>query len=283
MNEEKIIKPNSGYLMLLLFFVLLAFSVASIVMGNFAAIGTIIIAIFILPGFMVINPNQSRVLTLFGKYKGTVKQDGFYWVNPFYTKRKISLRARNLDSDRIKVNDSLGNPIVISVVVVWKVQDTAKAAFEVDDFARYVSIQSDGAVRDLAGTYPYDNFEDADAEITLRSGGNKVNELLENQLNERLTLAGIEIIEARINHLAYAEEIASAMLQRQQATAIVAARFKIVEGAVSMVQLALDQLSEQKVVDFDEEKKATMISNLMVVLCGDKAAQPVVNTGTLYQ
>jgi len=188
----------------------------------------------LLPGYFIINPKESRVLILFGKYVGTVKQDGFHWANPFYTKKKVSLRARNLNGEKVKVNDALGNPIIISVVVVWRVADTAKAVFEVDDYDDYVTIQSEAAMRTLANAYSYDNFDDEQAEITLRDGGGKVNEMLEQQLTERLSRAGIEIIEARISHLAYAQEIAQAMLKRQQATAIVAARFKIVEGAVSM-------------------------------------------------
>ena len=235
----------------------------------------------LLPGYFFVNPNSSRVLVLFGKYIGAVKLNGFYWVNPFYTKQKISLRARNFDSERVKVNDKVGNPILIGVILVWKVSDTFKAAFEVDDYENFVRIQSDAAVRVLAGTYPYDNFDDEQSETTLRSGLKEVNEALEIQLGKRLKMAGIEVIEARIGYLAYAEEIASAMLKRQQATAIVAARFKIVEGAVSMVEMALNELSSKQIIDFDEEKKAAMISNLLVVLCGDKEASPVVNTGTL--
>ncbi len=237
--------------------------------------------LLMLPGFFYVNPNGSRVLVLFGQYKGTVKNNGFFWVNPFFTKKRISLRARNFDSERIKVNDSIGNPIMISVILVWRVRDTFSAAFEVDDYENFVRVQTDAAVRKMAGTYPYDNFEDDQSEITLRSGIKDVNDHLETELEERLAIAGIEILEARIGYLAYAQEIASAMLRRQQATAIVAARHKIVEGAVSMVEMALEQLDEKDVVELDEEKKAAMVSNLMVVLCADKDVAPVVNSGTL--
>lgn len=241
----------------------------------------IALAVFCAPGFFFVNPNSSRVLVLFGKYIGTVKQNGFYWVNPFYIKTSISLRARNFDSERVKVNDKVGNPIQIGVILVWKVNNTFKAAFEVDNYENFVRIQSDAAVRKLAGMYPYDNFEDSQAEITLRSGLTEVNTTLEDELRNRLEIAGIEVIEARIGYLAYASEIASAMLRRQQATAIVAARQKIVEGAVGMVEMALQELDAKEIVDMDHEKKAAMVSNLMVVLCADKDVTPVVNTGTL--
>jgi hypothetical protein len=221
-------------------------------------------------------------MILFGAYKGTIRENGFFWVNPFYVKKIISLRARNFDSDPIKVNDKLGNPIKIGFVLVWRVAETFKAAFEVDDFQHFVLVQSDAALRKLAGLYPYDNLEDHEAVISLRGGGEEVNEELEREIRERLSIAGVEVIEARINYIAYAEEIANAMLRRQQASAVVAARFKIVEGAVSMVEMALEQLSEKKIVDLDEEKKAAMVSNLMVVLCSDKDATPIVNTGTLH-
>lgn len=241
-----------------------------------------IISVFILPGFIVVNPNESRVLLLFGKYKGTVKQDGFHWVNPFFNKIHISLRARNLNGHSIKVNDKLGNPIEIAAVVVWEVKNTVAATFNVDDFKHFVTVQSEAAVRHLAGMYPYDNLEDEGAEITLRAGSDKVNDVLETELKDRLSIAGINIIEARISHLAYAQEIAHSMLQRQQATAVVAARKQIVEGAVGMVEMALAKLSEKDIVHLDEERKAAMVSNLLVVLCGDKSVSPVVNTGTLY-
>ena len=233
-------------------------------------------------GFLIINPNTSGVLSLFGAYKGTVVQNGFHWVNPFYKKKKISLRARNLDSKAIKVNDKLGNPIMIGVVLVWKVKDTYKAAFDVNNYEEFVIIQSETAVRKLASAYPYDTFDDAESEMSLRSGLEDINHELDAEMQERLNIAGIEVIEARISHLAYASEIAGAMLQRQQATAIVAARLKIVEGAVGMVEMALQQLNDKDILELDHEKKASMISNLMVVLCGDKNAQPVVNAGTLY-
>jgi regulator of protease activity HflC (stomatin/prohibitin superfamily) len=281
---EKLKSAASGYLMLVIITLLLALGIAGLVMMKspwFVAL--LLIAIFLSIGFTVINPNKAVVLTLFGKYSGTIKDNGFFWVNPFFIRRTISLRARNFDSDPIKVNDKIGNPIMIGVVLVWKVSDTFKASFAVDEFQHFVVVQSEAALRKLAGIYPYDNFEDHDAEITLRSGGEEVNAELEKEIIERLDIAGIEVIEARINYIAYAQEIAQAMLKRQQATAIVAARFKIVEGAVSMVDMALEQLSEKQIVELDDDKKASMVSNLMVVLCGDKEATPIVNTGTLYQ
>ena len=235
-----------------------------------------------IPGFVVVNPNESSVLTLFGEYKGTLKQNGFYWLNPFLLKKKISLRARNFNSELIKVNDKLGNPINIGIVLVWKVEETFNAAFQVDDYVRFVEIQSESAVRKLAGHYAYDNFDDEQTEITLRSGGEEVNHVLEKELSDRLLIAGIKVIEARIAHLAYSAEIAQAMLKRQQATAVIAARTKIVEGAVSMVEMALEKLEEKKLVSLDSERKAVMVSNLLVVLCSDKDASPVINTGTLY-
>lgn len=242
-----------------------------------------LLAFFLMPGMLVVNPNESSVLVLFGDYAGTVKKNGFFWVNPFYKRRKISLRARNLNSEPIKVNDKIGNPIMIGIVLVWKVENTFKAAFEVDDYIHYVEIQSEAAIRKLAGHYPYDNFDDEQAEITLRAGGEEVNHVLEQELSERLERAGIEVLEARISYLAYSAEIAGAMLRRQQAAAIIAARIKIVEGAVSMVEMALEQLSSKQLVDLDEDKKAAMVSNLMVVLCSDKDASPVINAGTLHQ
>lgn len=247
--------------------------------------GVLLVITFILglPGFFTVQPNESRVLILFGTYKGTVKKYGFHWVNPFFMKKEISLRARNFNGEVVKVNDMLGNPIEIAAVVVWQVENTANAAFEVDDYVAFVRIQSEAAVRSLAGHYPYDNFDDEQAEVTLRAGADTVNAELERELSDRLSIAGIKIIEARISHLAYAQEIAGAMLQRQQATAVVAARFKIVEGAVSMVEMALDQLAEKKHVVLDESQKAAMVSNLMVVLCGDRAPSPVINAGTLHQ
>lgn len=234
-------------------------------------------------GFLILQPNRAAVLLLFGAYKGTIKDNGFFWMNPFIAKKKISLRANNLDSKPIKVNDKLGNPIMIGGVLVWRVKNTYKAYFEVENYMDFVNIQTDAAIRKLAGAYPYDSFDDHEADICLRSDLEEVNSVLETEMTERLSLAGIEVIEARISHLAYAQEIAGAMLQRQQATAIIAARRKIVEGAVGMVEMALEQLSDKNVIELDGHQKATMISNLMVVLCSDKAASPVVNTGTLYQ
>jgi regulator of protease activity HflC (stomatin/prohibitin superfamily) len=238
--------------------------------------------VFIVRGIFIINPNEAKVLTLFGKYTGTVKQNGLLWVNPFFSRQHISLRARNLNGQSLKVNDKIGNPIEIAAVIVWNVVDTAKALFEVNDFNQFVSIQSEAAVRHLAGSYPYDFNEDEQATVTLRGGGDKVNELLVGELNERLAQAGIIVSEARISHLAYAPEIAGAMLQRQQASAVVSARKLIVEGAVGMVEMALARLSEKEIVHLDEERKAAMVSNLLVVLCGDKNVSPVVNAGTLY-
>lgn len=283
-NTEKTKSASSGYLMVVVILALIAFGIVGIiVMKSPVFVIFFLLAIFLSVGFTVVNPNQSCVLTLFGKYGGSIKENGFFWVNPFYMRKKISLRARNFDSDPIKVNDKIGNPIMIGVVLVWKVSNTYKAAFAVDEYEHFVVVQSEAALRKLAGIYPYDNFEDHEAEITLRSGGEEVNDELEREIIERLQIAGIEVIEARINYIAYAQEIAQAMLKRQQATAIVAARFKIVEGAVSMVDMALEQLAEKKIVELDDDKKATMVSNLMVVLCGDKEVSPIVNTGTLYQ
>ena len=281
---EKRFSPFSGYLFLLLEFVILLFIVFGLMRGLLLP-SIILIPVFILVaiGFIVVDPNKSCVLVLFGAYKGSIKTNGFYWANPFYVKKKLSLRARNFDSETIKVNDKLGNPIMIGLVLVWQVEDTYKAAFGVDEFEHFVVVQSEAALRKLAGLYAYDNIEDENAKVTLRDGTEEVNDELEKEIRERLDIAGIQVIEARINHIAYAQEIAQAMLKRQQATAIVAARFKIVEGAVSMVEMALEQLSEKEIVELDEEKKATMVSNLMVVLCGDKEATPVVNTGSLYQ
>ncbi len=280
---EKKYSGMSGYLFLMLELLIIIFIVFSFFRGMIVP-AVILIPVFILIaiGFTVVDPNQSCVLVLFGAYKGTLKSNGFYWVNPFFAKKKISLRARNFDSETIKVNDKLGNPIMIGLVLVWRVQETYKAAFGVDEYEHFVVVQSEAALRKLAGLYPYDNIEDETAKVTLRDGTEEVNNELEREIIERLDIAGIEVIEARINHIAYAQEIAQAMLKRQQATAIVAARYKIVEGAVSMVEMALEQLSEKQIVDLDEEKKASMVSNLMVVLCGDKDATPIVNTGTLY-
>lgn len=286
MKEEKIIVPANGYLMLFVCIVLLFGSIYMIAMyQNPWFIASIVVSFIIAVGFIMVQPNNSRVLLLFGKYVGSVKQNGFYWVNPFYTKRKISLRASNFDSERLKVNDKLGNPVMISTILVWRVQNTYKAAFDVDNYENFVRVQTDAAVRKLASMYPYDNFADEghQEDITLRSSVNEVSEALEKEIDERLSIAGIEVLEARIGYLAYAQEIANAMLKRQQATAIVAARHKIVEGAVSMVEMALEELGKKQIVDLDEERKAAMVSNLMVILCGDKDASPVLNTGTLNQ
>jgi regulator of protease activity HflC (stomatin/prohibitin superfamily) len=257
-------------------------------------------------GFIQIEPNEARVMIFFGKYEGTVKENGFFWVNPFYTKKKLTLRARNLDADPIKVNDKTGNPIMIGMVVVWRVTDTYKASFDIDNasmtatiagtpvtdnvnqkmkaYENFVKIQADAALRKVAGIYAYDHSStENENDITLRSGGEEINEILEKQINERLTIAGIEVVEARINYLAYAPEIASIMLRRQQADAIIAAREKIVDGAVGMVKMALNKLSEEGIIDLDEDKKAAMVSNLLVVLCSEENAQPVLNTGTLHQ
>jgi len=280
---EKVYNAKSGYLFVFIELVLVILAVFSLVSKMiFLLLPVILLFIVIAIGFMVVNPNESAVLVLFGDYRGTVKKNGFSWVNPFFKSTKISLRARNLDSEPIKVNDKIGNPVMIGVVLVWRVQNTFKAAFDVNEYEHFVNIQTEAAIRKLAGLYPYDNFEDEEAEITLRSGGEEVNDELEREVSERLAIAGIEVIEARINYLAYAQEIAQAMLKRQQATAIVAARFKIVEGAVGMVEMALEELSQKGIVELDEEKKATMVGNLMVVLCGDKEATPVVNTGSIY-
>ncbi|MEZ5012930.1 MAG: SPFH domain-containing protein [Chitinophagales bacterium] len=283
MITDKNMKPASGYALFILFVLLLIGNLYATINVHPAFSLVFILVFFMLIGFFIVSPNDAKVLVLFGKYAGTVNQNGFYWANPFYGKSRVSLKVRNLEGDKIKVNDKLGNPIIIGTVIVWRVMDAAKAKFEVENYEHYVKLQSDAAVRHLAGNYSYDHFGDDEAnEITLRSGGDLINAELVKELTERLELAGVHVIEARITHLAYAEEIAGAMLQRQQATAVVAARTKIVEGAVSMVQMALDKLKSENIVDLDDEKRAAMVSNLLVVLCSDKAANPVVNTGTLY-
>ena len=301
---------NNGFLHLLINLLLLAAIVFGtmglvVVAGDGFAVPFCILMCFVYilqcVGFMVIQPNQSRVLTFFGKYRGTVVDNGFFWVNPFYGKRRLSLRARNMDVAPIKVNDKNGNPIMIGLVLVWKIKDTYKACFdiEVEDttitqkdgtkvttlkgYDNFVNVQSDAALRKVAGLYAYDNIDNKNTEeVTLRSGGEEINDRLEEELRSRLSIAGIEVIEARINYLAYAAEIASVMLRRQQADAIISAREKIVEGAVSMVDLALKKLSADGIVELDEERKAAMVSNLLVVLCADESASPVINTGTLY-
>ncbi len=283
-HQEKPFVPVAGYGMVavaavLLGFVVFSFLFRQILLGSALSI----VWSVMISGFFIVNPNESRVVTLFGSYMGTVKTNGFWWANPFLSKKEISLRARNLNGEKIKVNDKVGNPIEIAAVIVWQVEETARAAFEVDDYVNFVSVQSEAAVRNLASSCPYDNFSETEPnEITLRGGAEKVNKLLEDELSARLERAGVKVIEARISHLAYAPEIASAMLQRQQATAVVAARRQIVDGAVGMVEMALEKLSEKNLVQLDEERKAAMVSNLLVVLCSDKSASPVVNTGTLY-
>lgn len=271
--KEKIINPISGWLVLPLIFIIpiigfLTHSIPVLVVSG-------IVALFILLGFTIVNPNYAKGLVLFGKYSGSIKTDGFYWVNPFYVAKEISLRANNFDSERMKVNDKRGNPIQISVILVWKVRDTYAALFEIDQLHNFVKIQSDAAVRKLANQFAYDHIDDHD-EVTLRSSSNLVNETLETELQERLNIAGIEVLEARIGYLAYAPEIAAAMLKRQQAEAIVSARYKIVEGAVGMVDGALKQLKEKGIGDFDDKEKSRVVSNLMVVLCSDKEASPVI-------
>lgn len=281
---EKNYSPSNGFLILFVLLVLFGGSIFGLAMYEQVwLIGILVLTSLMAPGFVVVNPNESVVLVLFGKYCGTIKKNGFFWTNPFMIKKRISLRARNFDGSPIKVNDKVGNPIMIGLVLVWRVENTFKAAFEVDAFEHFVVVQSDAALRKMAGMYPYDNFDNEEVEITLRASGEEVNAKLESELCERLDMAGIKVIEARINYIAYAAEIAGAMLRRQQATAIVAAREKIVEGAVGMVQLALTQLSEKKIIELDEDKKAAMVSNLMVVLCSDEAASPVINAGTLHQ
>ena len=285
--EEKTIKTYSGFIFVVVELLIVAGIIYSFVSGIGSAYPILPVAlfltfIFVLIGFMIIYPNQSMVLTLFGKYVGTVKENGFKWTNPFYFRKKISLRARNFDSDRVKVNDKRGNPILISVILVWRVHETYRAAFEVDNYESFVRVQTDAAVRKLSGMYSYDNFDDDQSELTLRSNVGEINDALERELAERLDMAGIEVIEARIGYLAYAPEIAGAMLKRQQAEAVVAARLKIVEGAVSMVENALADLSKKEIIHLDEEKRASMVSNLMIVLCSDRDATPVINTGTLY-
>lgn len=300
---------------LALFLHLVAFP-AVIVAGFMLSVPTTILSVLfsvvwliLFAGYIQLEPNEARAMVFFGKYRGTFKETGFFWVNPFLDKKKLSLRARNLDVEPIKVNDKIGNPILIGLVLVWKLKDTYKAMFEIDAqtmaasvpsagsanqinignsvanrmnaFENFVKIQSDAALRQVAGQYAYDDNEANREELTLRSGGEEINEQLEQKLNERLAMAGMEVVEARINYLAYAPEIAAVMLRRQQASAIITAREKIVEGAVSMVKMALHKLSEEEIVELDEDKKAAMVSNLLVVLCADEAAQPVVNTGTL--
>lgn len=280
-------KSGGGILLfsMILFVVSVCVFIAGIAVGPevLIALGIILFTlfIFILPGFFTIQPNEAMVLVLFGKCVGSVKDAGWHWANPFYTKRKISLRSRNLNGEKIKVNDEMGNPIEIADVIVWRVENTAEAIFDVDNYVDYVHVQSESALRHLAGMYPYDATEDTHT-ISLRGSADEVSEALKNELQQRLGKAGVVVEEARLSHLAYAPEIAAAMLQRQQAAAIIAARQKIVEGAVGMVQMALTKLSENEIVELDEERKAAMVSNLLVVLCGERSTQPIINTGTLH-
>ena len=281
MKETKGFSIN-GYAMFFGLLLLLAFIVSQIINQQVSAsfFIAIVSAIFILPGFFMVQPNQAKVMTFFGSYVGTVKANGLRWSIPFFIRKTISLRIRNFESNQMKVNDNHGNPIEIATVVVWSVDDTAEAVFEVDDYVSFVNIQSESALRNMAISYPYDQH-DGD-EVALRSHPQEVSEALKIEIQERLAKAGVKVHEARISHLAYAPEIASAMLQRQQASAIIAARKLIVDGAVGMVDMALSQLSEKGIVELDEERKAAMVSNLLVVLCGDQNTQPVVNAGSLY-
>jgi regulator of protease activity HflC (stomatin/prohibitin superfamily) len=284
MKTEKTITPINGYLMLLIFLII-AISASVFFINQNIGIGILLTctALLLLKGLTIVSPNSSEVLLLFGDYKGSIKQNGLFWINPFYGRTTASLRARNFESEKIKVNDKMGNPILISVILVWKVKDTFKATFEVDNYQNFVKIQTDSAVRKLAGSFPYDHFEDQSAAITLSTNFDDVNKALEKEITERLEIAGLEVIESRIGYLAYAPEIAHSMLRRQQASAVVAARHKIVEGAVGMVESALNLLSSKEIIHLDEDKKAAMVSNLMVVLCGDNETKPVINTGTLNQ
>jgi len=289
MLQEKENRGWSGWLMVILLILLIASCIAALIYQGqeespasalFFAFWIAVLG-FCFAGLTVINPNEAKVVLLFGTYKGTMKQPGFWWVNPLTRRRRVSLRIRNFESSKLKVNDQDGNPIEIAAVVVWKVVETAEAVFHVDDYEHYVHVQSESAVRALATSYPYDAHQEG--QMSLRMSVADIAHKLREEIQERLTKAGVEVIEARITHLAYAPEIASAMLRRQQASAVIAARQKIVEGAVGMVQMALDALSQKHVVELDEERKATMVSNLLVVLCSDRDAQPVVNAGTLYQ
>jgi len=287
-NAEKLSSAHSGWTMISLaiflgiggIVLIISAIVGQVPLYGFLAVPTLLAAVFVAAGVFTLQPNTSAVLILFGAYKGTVRKSGFLWRNPLMTKKKVSLRARNLNGDKLKVNDKRGNPIEIAAVVVWRVEDTAQATFDVDNYEHYVSVQSESAVRHLASSYAYDRGEGE--EVTLRSATDAVNLALQNELQERLQKAGVMVEEARLTHLAYAPEIAQVMLRRQQAEAIVAARSKIVQGAVGMVDMALKELDEHDVVELDSERKATMVSNLLVVLCGDQEVHPVVNTGTLY-
>lgn len=284
MKTEKVLVPFNGYLVFIILLLSITLALYGFISNNIIlAASSLIISILLTKGFTVIGPNSSKVLLLFGDYKGSVKQSGLFWVNPFYNRTNLSLRARNFESEKIKVNDKMGNPILISVILVWKVKDTFKSTFEVDNYEGFIRIQTDSAVRKLAGSFPYDHFEDERATVTLSTNFDDVNIALEHEVTQRLEIAGIEVIESRIGYLAYAPEIAHSMLRRQQASAVVAARHKIVEGAVGMVESALKLLADKEIIEFDEDRKATMVSNLMVVLCGDSETKPVINTGTLNQ
>jgi regulator of protease activity HflC (stomatin/prohibitin superfamily) len=284
MKTEKTITPLNGYLVVVMLLVLAALILYGFISNNMMlGVASFLIFVLLTKGFIVVSPNSSKVLLLFGDYKGSVKQSGFFWINPLYNRTSLSLRARNFESEKIKVNDKMGNPIMISVILVWKVKDTFKATFEVDNYENFIRIQTDSAVRKLAGSFPYDHFEDEKATVTLSTNFDDVNKALEHEVTQRLEIAGIEVVESRIGYLAYAPEIAHSMLRRQQASAVVAARHKIVEGAVGMVESALKLLADKEIIEFDEDRKAAMVSNLMVVLCGDSETKPVINTGTLNQ
>jgi regulator of protease activity HflC (stomatin/prohibitin superfamily) len=284
MKTEKIITALNGYMVVVMLLVLTGLMLYGFI-SNIMILGVpiFLIFVFLTKGFIVVTPNSSKVLLLFGEYRGSVKQSGFFWINPLYNRTSLSLRARNFESEKIKVNDKMGNPIMISVILVWKVKDTFKATFEVDNYESFIRIQTDSAVRKLAGSFPYDHFEDERATVTLSTNFDDVNKALEHEVTQRLEIAGIEVVESRIGYLAYAPEIAHSMLRRQQASAVVAARHKIVEGAVGMVESALKLLADKEIIEFDEDRKAAMVSNLMVVLCGDSETKPVINTGTLNQ
>lgn len=281
-------KVHSGLLWFVITTLILAASAVILVLGIKASAVFLIVAatgvftawIIMICGFFTLQPNEAAVIILFGAYKGTVKKEGWHWANPFYTKKKISLRRRNLNGEKIKVNDEMGNPIEIATVIVWRVQNTAEAVFDVENYVDYVQTQSESALRHLAGLYPYDSNDEK--QLSLRGSADEVSEALKAELQERLGKAGVVVEEARLSHLAYAPEIAAAMLQRQQASAIIAARQKIVEGAVGMVEMALNMLNENGIVELDEERKAAMVSNLLVVLCGERSTQPIINTGTLH-
>ena len=284
MKTEKIITPFNGYLAVLIAFASISLAIYGYVTQNFLlAVPANVLFVIVIKGLLVISPNDAVVVLLFGEYKGSIKQNGLFWINPLYSRGSISLRARNFESEKVKVNDKMGNPVLISVILVWKVEDTFKSTFEVSDYQSFIRVQADSAVRKLAGSFPYDHFEDEKATITLSTNFDDVNKALELEVAERLEIAGIQVIESRIAYLAYAPEIAHSMLRRQQASAVVAARHKIVEGAVGMVESALKLLADKEIITFDEDKKATMVSNLMVVLCGDSETKPVINTGTLNQ